>query len=347
MSYIKPINHHPRLEKNKLGLTRRDYEGAISTLCAGCGHDSISACIIEACFQLNIEAYKVAKLSGIGCSSKAPAYFLNQSHGFNSVHGRMPSVATGANCANGDLLYLGISGDGDSASIGIGQFIHAIRRQINMVYFVENNGTYGLTKGQFSATNDLESKNKYGEDNLFKPIDLASMAIQLGASYVARSFSGDRDQLIPLIECVVRNFAAGSICKRLGLEEGMKMEPPIFEFFYKDDDLGDPLINDCHITAFGWAKENDIEIMKDLTLKTNSILVSLFDAADLILVDFKIEFGLSDGKIFLGDEFTPDGCRVWDKETKKKLDKDRFRLGLGDVVESYQEIAHRLGIDLT
>ena len=149
------------------------------------------------------------------------------------------------------------------------------------------------------------------------------------------------------IECVVRNFAAGSICKRLGLEEGMKMEPPIFEFFYKDDDLGDPLINDCHITAFGWAKESDIEIMKDLTLKTNSILVSLFDEADLILVDFKIEFGLSDGKIYLGDEFTPDGCRVWDKETKKKLDKDRFRLGLGDVVESYQEIAHRLGIDLT
>ena len=145
------------LEKNKLGLTRRDYEGGVSTLCAGCGHDSISACIIEACFRLNIEAYKVAKLSGIGCSSKAPAYFLNASHGFNSVHGRMPSIATGANCANEDLLYLGVSGDGDSASIGIGQFIHAIRRQVNMVYFVENNGTYGLTKGQFSATNDLES----------------------------------------------------------------------------------------------------------------------------------------------------------------------------------------------
>ena len=149
------------------------------------------------------------------------------------------------------------------------------------------------------------------------------------------------------IECVVRNYAAGSICKRLGLEEGRKMDPPIFEFFYKDDDLGDPLINDGHITAFGWAKEDDIDIMKDLTMKTNSILVSLFDAADLILVDFKIEFGTSDGKILLGDEFTPDGCRVWDKETKKKLDKDRFRLGLGDVVESYQEIAHRLGVDLT
>ncbi len=199
MSYFKPINKHPNLEKNKLGLTRRDYEGGVSTLCAGCGHDSISACIIEACFRLNIEAYKVAKLSGIGCSSKAPAYFLNASHGFNSVHGRMPSIATGANCANEDLLYLGVSGDGDSASIGIGQFIHAIRRQVNMVYFVENNGTYGLTKGQFSATNDLESKNKYGEDNLFAPIDLTSMAIQMGASYVARSFSGDRDQLVPLI----------------------------------------------------------------------------------------------------------------------------------------------------
>ena len=199
MSFKKPINHHPKLETNKLGLTRRDYEGAVSTLCAGCGHDSISAAIIESCFKLNIEAYKVAKLSGIGCSSKAPAYFLEQSHGFNSVHGRMPSVATGANCANRDLMYLGVSGDGDSASIGLGQFVHAIRRQVDMVYFVENNGTYGLTKGQFSATNDLESKNKYGEDNLFKPIDLATMAIQLGATYVARSFSGDRDQLIPLI----------------------------------------------------------------------------------------------------------------------------------------------------
>ena len=149
------------------------------------------------------------------------------------------------------------------------------------------------------------------------------------------------------IECVVRNFAAGSICKRLGLEEAMVMDPPIFEFFYKDDSLGDPLINDCHITAFGWANEDDIEVMKELTLKTNDILVKLFDSADLILVDFKLEFGKSDGKIYLGDEFTPDGCRVWDKETKKKLDKDRFRLGLGDVVESYQEIRHRLGIDLT
>ena len=206
MTYIvKPKNHHPDLERNDLGLTRRDYEGTVSSLCAGCGHDSISAAILEACFQLNILSHKVAKLSGIGCSSKAPAYFLNQSHGFNSVHGRMPSVATGANLANHELLYLGISGDGDTASIGIGQFIHAARRQLNVIYIVENNGTYGLTKGQFSATNDLRSKSKYGEDNLFPAIDLASMAIQLGASFVARSFSGDKDQLVPLLKAAMKN----------------------------------------------------------------------------------------------------------------------------------------------
>ena len=206
MTYIvKPKNHHPDLERNELGLTRRDYEGSISSLCAGCGHDSISAAILEACFQLNISAHRVAKLSGIGCSSKAPAYFLNQSHGFNSVHGRMPSIATGANLANHELMYLGISGDGDTASIGIGQFVHAARRQLNVVYIVENNGTYGLTKGQFSATNDLESKSKYGEDNLFPAIDLAAMAIQLGASFVARSFSGDKDQLVPLLKASMKH----------------------------------------------------------------------------------------------------------------------------------------------
>ena len=207
MTYIvKPINRHPNLETNDLGLTRRDYEGStISSLCAGCGHDSISAAILEACFQLNISAHQVAKLSGIGCSSKAPAYFLNQSHGFNSVHGRMPSVATGANLANPELMYLGVSGDGDTASIGIGQFIHAARRQLNIVYVVENNGTYGLTKGQFSATNDIESKSKYGEENLFSAIDLASIAILAGASFVARSFSGDKNQLVPLLKAAMKH----------------------------------------------------------------------------------------------------------------------------------------------
>jgi 2-oxoglutarate ferredoxin oxidoreductase subunit beta len=205
MTYIiKPANHHPNLEKNELGLTRRDYEGTISTLCAGCGHDSISAAVIEACYDLSLSSDQIAKLSGIGCSSKSPSYFLSQAHGFNSVHGRMPSVATGANLGNQDLLYLGVSGDGDTASIGIGQFMHAARRQLNITYLVENNGTYGLTKGQFSATNDLESKSKYGEDNLFAPIDLPAMAIQLGAGFVGRSFSGDKEQLVPLLKAAMK-----------------------------------------------------------------------------------------------------------------------------------------------
>src|SRR5512135_3938396 len=176
MTYLaKPKLHHPELPKNELGLTRRDYEGAISTLCAGCGHDSISAAIIQACWELDIEPHRVAKLSGIGCSSKTPDYFLGQSHGFNSVHGRMPSVLTGANLANKGLIYLGVSGDGDSASIGLGQFVHAIRRGVDMVYIVENNGVYGLTKGQFSATADLGSKSKYGATNNDSAIDMIAM----------------------------------------------------------------------------------------------------------------------------------------------------------------------------
>lgn len=200
----KPSVHHPDLPKNALGHTRRDYEGLVSTLCAGCGHDSISAAIIEACFELDLPAHRLAKLSGIGCSSKTPTYFLNRSHGFNSVHGRMPSIATGANLANRDLVYLGVSGDGDTASIGMGQFVHAMRRCVNMAYIVENNGTYGLTKGQFSATNDKESKSKKGEANLFEAIDLCTLAIQLGAGFVARGFSGDKEQLVPLIKAALR-----------------------------------------------------------------------------------------------------------------------------------------------
>jgi len=201
MTYLaKPKLHHPELPTNGLGLTRRDYEGAISTLCAGCGHDSISAAIVQACWELAIEPHRVAKLSGIGCSSKTPTYFLGQSHGFNSVHGRMPSVLTGANLANRDLLYLGVSGDGDSASIGLGQFAHSIRRGVNMTYIVENNGVYGLTKGQFSATADRGSKAKRGAVNTDEGIDLVALALQLGATYVARSFSGDKGQLVPLIK---------------------------------------------------------------------------------------------------------------------------------------------------
>ena len=212
MTYItKPKLHHPTLAANKVGYTRRDYEGKISTLCAGCGHDSISAAILQACWELDIEPHRVAKLSGIGCSSKTPDYFLGASHGFNTVHGRMPSVLTGANLANRELLYLGISGDGDSASIGLGQFAHAMRRGVRMVYIVENNGVYGLTKGQFSATADRGSKSKKGAINRDSPVDLVSMALQLGATYVARSFSGDKAQLVPLIEGAIRHGGAAFI----------------------------------------------------------------------------------------------------------------------------------------
>ena len=206
MTYLpKPRLLRPDIPKNALGYTKRDYEGAISTLCAGCGHDSISAAIVQCCFDLDIEPHRVAKLSGIGCSSKTPDYFLGNSHGFNTTHGRMPSVLTGAALANRDLLYLGVSGDGDSASIGIGQFAHAMRRGVNMVYLVENNGVYGLTKGQFSATADKGSKSKRGVVNNDTPIDLVTLALQLGATYVARSFSGDKEQLIPLIKGAMRH----------------------------------------------------------------------------------------------------------------------------------------------
>jgi 2-oxoglutarate ferredoxin oxidoreductase subunit beta len=212
MTYItKPKLHHPSLQPNKVGYTRRDYEGKVSTLCAGCGHDSISAAIVQACWQLDIQPHRVAKLSGIGCSSKTPDYFLGASHGFNTVHGRMPSVLTGANLANRELLYLGVSGDGDSASIGIGQFAHAMRRGVRMVYIVENNGVYGLTKGQFSATADRGSVAKKGTVNHDAPVDLVGLALLMGATYVARGFSGDKDQLVPLIEGAIRHGGAAFI----------------------------------------------------------------------------------------------------------------------------------------
>ncbi len=203
MTFLRPTFRHPESPKNDLGYTKKFYEGALSTLCAGCGHDSISGAIIQACFELNIEPHRLAKLSGIGCSSKTPTYFLGNSHGFNSVHGRMPSVATGALLANRDLIYLGVSGDGDTASIGMGQFVHAVRRNLNMTYIVMNNGCYGLTKGQDSATADTGSISKSGQANPFQTIDLVGLALELGATFVARSFSGDKDQLIPLIKAAM------------------------------------------------------------------------------------------------------------------------------------------------
>ena len=201
MSYIaKPAARHPKMPVNALGLTARDYEGSMSTLCAGCGHDSVTTAIIQALFELDVDPHRLAKLSGIGCSSKTPAYFVQEAHGFNSVHGRMPSIATGANAANKELLYVGISGDGDSLSIGLGQFCHVIRRNVKMLYVLENNGVYGLTKGQFSASADIGSTSKGGAANRQVPIDPVILALSLGASFVARAFSGDKDQLIPILK---------------------------------------------------------------------------------------------------------------------------------------------------
>jgi 2-oxoglutarate ferredoxin oxidoreductase subunit beta len=185
---------------NRLGLEIVNYKGNKSTLCAGCGHNAISERIIEACYEMGIEPHRVIKLSGIGCSSKSPAYFLRTAYGLNAVHGRMPSIATGAMLANRDLIALGVSGDGDTASIGIGQFVHLMRRNMPLIYIIEDNGVYGLTKGQFSATADIGSKLKTGVVNDLPPIDTCALAIQLGATYVARSFSGDKRQLLALLK---------------------------------------------------------------------------------------------------------------------------------------------------
>ena len=208
-SIAKPVAVHPSLHRNAIGLNLRDYEGAMSTLCAGCGHDSITAALIRALWELSIEPHMIAKLSGIGCSSKTPTYFVNGAHGFNSAHGRMAAIATGANAANRELTYIGVSGDGDSLSIGLGHLCHAIRRNVKMLYVIENNGVYGLTKGQFSASADVGSKSKRGEPNRMAPIDPAMLALSIGATFVARSFSGDKEQLVPILKAAIahRGFA--------------------------------------------------------------------------------------------------------------------------------------------
>lgn len=202
-SIVKPAAKHPSLRQNELGLTIRDYEGSMSTLCAGCGHDSITAAIVRALWEVSMPPHMLAKMSGIGCSSKTPAYFVNGAHGFNSAHGRMPAITTGAAAANRDVTYIGVSGDGDSLSIGIGHMCHAIRRNVRMVYIIENNGVYGLTKGQFSASADVGSKSKRGEPNQMLPIDAVTLALSLGATFAARGFSGDKEQLVPILKAAL------------------------------------------------------------------------------------------------------------------------------------------------
>src|SRR5580658_516023 len=208
-SIVKPVATHPSLQRNDLGLTIRDYEGTMSTLCAGCGHDSITAALTRALWEAAAQPHMIAKLSGIGCSSKTPTYFVSGAHGLNSAHGRMPPIATGANAANRELIYVGISGDGDSLSIGLGHLCHAIRRNVKMLYIIENNGVYGLTKGQFSASADIGSKSKRGEANKMTPIDPVALGLSLGATFIARSFSGDKEQLVPILKAGLahRGFA--------------------------------------------------------------------------------------------------------------------------------------------
>ena len=210
-SFAKPKIRRKNEAVNEIGLIRSDYDGVMSTLCAGCGHDSITAAMARAFFELSIAPHRVVKVSGIGCSSKTTAYFLGNSHGINSVHGRMPSVATGAAAANSDLSYIGVSGDGDSLSIGLGQLVHAMRRNVNMLYVLENNGVYGLTKGQFSAAADIGSTAKKGAPNLLPPIDPIALAMSVGGSFVARGFSGDREQLVPLIKAGLKHKGFGLI----------------------------------------------------------------------------------------------------------------------------------------
>jgi len=190
-------------KSNRIGLTVIEYKGSKTTLCAGCGHNAISERIIDAMYEMGVKPEHVAKFSGIGCSSKSPAYFMSRSHSFNAVHGRMPSVATGALLANHNLIALGVSGDGDTASIGVGQFVHLMRRNLPLIYIIEDNGVYGLTKGQFSATADIGSKLKTGVINDLPPIDTCALAIQLGASFVGRSFSGDKRQLLAMLKAAI------------------------------------------------------------------------------------------------------------------------------------------------
>jgi len=204
-SIQKPTVVHPSIARNAVGLTVRDYEGAMSTLCAGCGHDSVTAALVRAFYELDTPPHMIAKLSGIGCSSKTPTYFVRGAHGFNSAHGRMPAIASGAAAANRGITYVGISGDGDSLSIGLGQLVHAIRRNVSMLYVIENNGVYGLTKGQFSASADVGTKSKRGEANKQSPIDPVLLALNLGATLIARSFSGDKAQLVPILKAAIKH----------------------------------------------------------------------------------------------------------------------------------------------
>ncbi len=290
---------------NRIGLTKADYSGRPSTLCKGCGHDSITAAIIQSYYDLAVAPYKVMKFSGIGCSSKTPTYFIDRGHGFNTVHGRMPAVATGAKVANHKLDTLGVSGDGDTASIGMGQFVHLMRRNLDMTYIIENNGVYGLTKGQFSATADEGSKAKKGSANPYPHIDCAAMAIELGATFVGRSFSGDRKQMMSLIKaahshkgialldiispCVTFNNHEGSTMSYLAAKD---RDRPIHELGYR------PPQEEIQVEiAPGEVREIELQDGSSLTLKK---LHDDFDPTDKMSVLKSIDGAYRNGHVLTG-----------------------------------------------
>ncbi|MBI4057355.1 MAG: 2-oxoacid:ferredoxin oxidoreductase subunit beta [Elusimicrobia bacterium] len=290
---------------NRLGLTLESYKGSPSTLCPGCGHDTITRHIIQAFYEYGVEPHRVAKMSGIGCSSKTPAYFLSRSCGFNSVHGRMPSVATGAKVANRSLLVHGVSGDGDTAAIGLGQFCHLIRRNVPMIYLIENNGVYGLTKGQFSATSDPGSKQKKGAVNPFDTIDCAAIAIQLGCSFVARSFSGDAKQMVPLLKAAIAHRGTAlldviSPCVTFNNHEGstksyayvQKTDTPLHALDFV------PFYEETHVDyAEGTVKDLALPDGSHLVLKK---LGKEYDPADRITAIKTLEEGRAKGQLITG-----------------------------------------------
>ena len=299
-SIVKPLIPLAVLSKNDLGLTIRDYEGAMSTLCAGCGHDSVTAAIVHAFWELSTPPHMIAKLSGIGCSSKTPTYFVRGAHGFNSAHGRMATIATGANAANRELTYIGISGDGDSLSIGLGHLAHAIRRNVNMVYVIENNGVYGLTKGQLSASADIGTRAKRGEPN-----DPILLGLAMGATFLARSFSGDKEQLVPILKAAVAHNGLALIdvispCVTFNDHEGSTKS----YLFTREHEVKEvhsdfiPLRKEIHATI----PENDVVSvpMHDGSVVQFRSLPSGYDPSDRLKVEQYIHDHLSRGEIVTG-----------------------------------------------
>jgi 2-oxoglutarate ferredoxin oxidoreductase subunit beta len=312
----------PTAAVNRLGLSRDAYKGAATTLCAGCGHNSITNHLVKALYELGVDPHRLAKMSGIGCSSKTPAYFVERAHGFNGVHGRMPALATGAGLADRQLILLGVSGDGDTASIGLGQFMHMVRRNVDCTYIIEDNGTYGLTKGQFSATADVGSVQKRGAVNAYQPIDPCAVALSIGCSFVARSFSGDGKQLVPLIKAALAHSGTAVL------------------------DVISPCVtfndHDGSTKSYSWVKEHDNEIL----------YVSFIPYFEEIHVDYETgsahSVELHDGSHILlkkvGEDYDPGNRIAAMRLLEESRERGQLLTGLLYVDERMEDFATREGL---